>query len=42
MNKNVLLMDGRIHLLEGVVIYIPATDRVYLPRQAVEMIRERL
>jgi len=41
-NQNVLLLDGRTHLLEGVVIYIPATDRAYLPRQAVELIRERL
>ena len=41
-NKNLLLMDGGTHLLEGVVVYIPATDRVYLPRQAVEMIRESL
>jgi alkaline phosphatase len=41
-NQNVLFLDGRTHLLEGVVIYLPATDRAYLPRQAVELIRERL
>jgi alkaline phosphatase len=41
-NQNLLLMDGREHRLEGVVVYIPATDRAYLPRQAVDLIRERL
>jgi alkaline phosphatase len=41
-NQNILAIDGAERLLEGVVVYIPATDRAYLPRQAVEMIRDRL
>jgi alkaline phosphatase len=38
-NKNILHIGEQERPLEGLVIYIPNTNKAYLPRQAVEMIR---
>jgi alkaline phosphatase len=38
-NKNILNLDEREIPLEGVVIYIPETDKIYLPLQAVQLIK---
>ena len=38
-NKNILTIDGVSSELEGVVVYIPNTDKAYLPLQAVEAIK---
>ncbi|MEW6264885.1 MAG: alkaline phosphatase [Thermodesulfobacteriota bacterium] len=38
-NKNLLIMGGRTTELEGVVVYAPDTGKVYLPRQAVDLIK---
>jgi alkaline phosphatase len=37
-NKNILRIGGQTHRLEGLVVYIPQTDKVYLPQQAIEII----
>jgi alkaline phosphatase len=36
---DLLLLDGREHRLDGVVLHVPATGRTYIPRQAVDLIR---
>jgi alkaline phosphatase len=38
-NKNILTLDGREILLEGIVVHVPDTDKIYLPLQAVQLIR---
>lgn len=38
-NKNILNLGGREILLEGIVIHIPDTDKIYVPLQAVQLIR---
>ena len=38
-NKNILNLDGQQLLLEGIVVYIPDTDKIYLPRQAIQLIQ---
>jgi alkaline phosphatase len=38
-NKNLLKIGGKIRTLEGVVVYAPNTDRVYVPLQAVNAIQ---
>ena len=38
-NKNILRLDGADRELEGVVVYIPETDKAYLPLQAVQAIK---
>ncbi len=38
-NQNRLKMGEKLHALEGVVVYVPNTDRAYIPLQAVHMIR---
>lgn len=38
-NKNILSIDGVESELEGVVVYIPNTDKAYLPLQAVQAIK---
>ena len=38
-NKNLLVFEGRVHALEGVVVYVPPTGRAYIPQQAVAMVR---
>jgi alkaline phosphatase len=38
-NQNRLKMGEKLIALEGVVVYIPNTDRAYIPLQAVQMIR---
>jgi alkaline phosphatase len=38
-NKNLLKIGEKMRTLEGVVVYAPNTDRVYIPLQAVNAIR---
>ncbi len=38
-NQNRLKMGEKMHALEGVVVYVPNTDKAYIPLQAVHMIR---
>ncbi|MFH1982645.1 MAG: alkaline phosphatase [Pseudomonadota bacterium] len=38
-NKNLLQMDGRTHELEGVVVFIPETGKLYLPQDAVASLK---
>lgn len=37
-NKNLLIIDGKEILLEGVVVYAPDTKKAYVPMQAVNLI----
>ncbi len=37
-SKNILRKDGRETLLEGLVVYAPKTDKVYVPRHAVRLL----
>jgi hypothetical protein len=37
-NKNLLILDGRSIELEGVVVYMPHSKKVYAPWQAVQLI----
>ena len=37
-NKNLLRIDGVESELEGVVVYIPNTDKAYIPLQAVHAV----
>lgn len=38
-NQNLLILEGRSHPLEGVVVHAEPTGKTYLPRQAVELIK---
>jgi alkaline phosphatase len=38
-NKNLLKIGEKMYALEGVVVYAPATEKAYIPLQAVNMIR---
>ncbi len=38
-NKNILHLDDRQIQLEGVVVHIPDTDKIYLPLQAIQLIQ---
>ncbi|MBF0527808.1 MAG: alkaline phosphatase [Deltaproteobacteria bacterium] len=38
-NKNLIKIGSQISELEGVVVYLAETGKAYLPRQAVEMVR---
>lgn len=38
-NKNLLEINGKGYFLEGVVVYAPNTGKVYIPLQAVQLIR---
>jgi alkaline phosphatase len=38
-NQNRLKMGEKLYSLEGVVVYVPNTDRAYIPLQAVHLIR---
>jgi alkaline phosphatase len=40
--KDVLLLNGVRHNLEGIVVHAPMTGKVYLPRQAVDLINSLL
>jgi alkaline phosphatase len=40
-NKNVLVLNGEASELEGTVVFIPATNKVYVPLQAVQRITDR-
>ncbi len=37
-NKNILRRDGQETLLEGIVVYAPMTEKVYVSRQAVNLL----
>lgn len=37
-SKNILIKDGVTHELEGIVIYAPVTDKVYIPVEALSLI----
>lgn len=39
-NKNILVKGGVTHELEGIVVYAPATDKVYIPTEALSLINE--
>lgn len=39
-NKNLLLLDGKTHALEGLVVWNSETQKAYLPTQAVLKIKE--
>ena len=39
-SKNLLISDGEIHELNGLVVYAPKTDKVYIPREAVRLIKK--
>ena len=41
-NRNMLTVDGKTTRLEGLVIYAPQTNKTYIPRQAVNIIRAEL
>jgi alkaline phosphatase len=38
-NKNILMVDGKEILLEGIVVYAPDTRKAYVPQQAVNLIK---
>jgi alkaline phosphatase len=38
-NTNILNLDGRQVDLEGIVVYIPETDKIYIPLQAVHLLK---
>ena len=38
MNKSLLKLGARTFDLEGVVVYSPQTDRVYIPMEAVNLL----
>jgi len=37
-NKNILMVDGKEILLEGIVVYAPDTKKAFVPQQAVNLI----
>lgn len=39
-NKNILQLNGKTHELNGIVVYAPVTGKVYIPEQAVRLMRE--
>jgi alkaline phosphatase len=41
-NKNLVKVGNVVSELEGVVVYVPDTGRIYLPLQAVQMIKGRV
>ena len=38
-NKNLMEMNNKLYRLEGVVVYAPETQKVYIPLQAVQLIK---
>ena len=36
-NKNLLIADGKTYELKGIVVYAPATEKVYIPKDAVQL-----
>jgi alkaline phosphatase len=38
-NKNLIEMNNKLYRLEGVVVYAPETQKVYIPQQAVQLIK---
>jgi len=39
-NKNLLISDGKTHELNGIVVYAPVTNKVYIPKEAVNLIEK--
>jgi alkaline phosphatase len=37
-DKNILIKNGVTHELEGIVVYAPVTNRVYIPSEALSII----
>jgi alkaline phosphatase len=37
-NKNILIKDGAVHELDGIVVYAPATDKVYFPSEVSSLV----
>ena len=37
-DKNILVKNGVIHELEGIVVYAPVTGKVYIPAEAISMV----
>ncbi len=37
-NKNLLIKDGVTHELEGIVVYAPVTDKVYIPVEVLSLV----
>jgi alkaline phosphatase len=37
-NKNILVKDGVIHQLEGIVVYAPITDKVFIPSEVLPLV----
>ncbi|SMC90023.1 alkaline phosphatase [Sporomusa malonica] len=38
-SKNLVIVNGKTHEMTGITVYAPKTDKVYVPRQAVELVR---
>lgn len=36
-NKNLLIADGKTYELNGIVVYAPVTEKVYIPKEAVQL-----
>lgn len=39
-DKNILVKDGVTHELDGIVVYSPVTDKVYIPAEVISLINE--
>jgi alkaline phosphatase len=37
-NTNILIKNGVVHELEGIVVYAPITGKVYIPTEALSLI----
>lgn len=37
-NKNILVKDGVTHELEGIVVYAPITDKVFIPSEVLPLV----
>jgi alkaline phosphatase len=37
-NKNLLIKDGVVHELEGIVVYAPVSNKVYIPSEALSLV----
>lgn len=38
-SKNLVIVNGKTHEMTGITVYAPKTDKVYVPQQAVELVR---
>jgi len=39
-NKNLLIADDKTYELNGIVVYAPLTDKVYIPMEAVNLLKK--